>query len=510
MVQPFVRSLQGLRSKKRHLCASEMKDSVMSQILAGRSSTSFPRWLFAAVIISAAAFRGATPTDVVWYISATNGSSDIATCGHSIDLPCSSLQLIIDQSPLFESQDPISTQCHLSLGNVDGRSSTTVYFLEGVHFVPPVCLRNWTNLKIAGLGGRVVITSEDSIAASRAFFEFRHCSNVSIEDIDIFDTSFIGKSSLFFDSTSDIQISRCVFPVVKLQSTGVVAQRVMGAFEIVDSVFLGNVEPDSRESYGLSITHGCTDGGQTDDECLESWPPVQITIRNVSFTNFTAVATPDDSYSSTRSDSIGMRIRFLPGSTSSSALIENVKANGNINAGGSHMLVNFDRGSSGNSVRFTSCRFEGNRVRYGGGIAAYFYGGTRDNRLRIENSSFVNNVADFEGGGLFVAYLESYQNNIVEISGNNFDRNRAYSGAGVFVFNSPSFLDQAGLFDPVSLPLVTANLTNCTFKQNKATQLTEGVVTVLRMLFNITGVRWVSNAACMIIANVVSFFACSS
>ena len=445
-------------------------------------------WLVAAAATLFAVFQAATatPTDVVWYISAVNGSTDIATCGHSIDRPCASLQMIIDQSPLFDNS---SSRCHISLGDDDGRSSTTVYFLEGEHFVPPLCLMNWRNLRIAGLG-RVVITSQDSVGATRAFFEFRQCSNISIENLEEFDTSFVGKSTLFFDNTSDIQISGCVFPVMRLQSTGVIAQRAYGTVEITDSRFFGNTEAGSTESYGLSITHGCADNGRSDAECSNTWPPIQILIRNTSFFNFTAAgAMPDDRYSSTRSDSIGMRIRFLSGSSNSTVLIENVQSSGNVNAGGSHTLVNFDSFSSGNTVRFSNCTFEDNQVRYGGGIAAYFYGGTRDNSLEIEDSRFLNNIADFEGGGVFVAYLESPENNLVQISRNTFKRNRAYSGAGVFAFNSPSFLDQAGLFDPVSLPLVTANLTNCTFRYNKATQLREGVITLLRMLFNITGIR---------------------
>ena len=472
------------RFSKEREKAEEGPKKAMPRSCRSLFSVATLRLLAAATLL--AVIRGATPTDVVWYVAATNGSSDIATCGHSIDTPCESLQLIIDQSPLFDNTS--TTRCHLSLGDDDGRSSTTVYFLEGVHFVPPLCLMNWTNLRIAGLG-KVVITSRDSIAASRAFFEFRQCSNISIEDIESFDTSFIGKSSLFFDSTSDIRIARCTFPVVRLQSTGVIVQRTRGVVEITDSLFFGNIDPNTRESYGLSITHGCTDNGRSDDECPKFWPPVYITISNTNFTNFTTQTPPDDSYASTRSDSIGMRIRFLPGSTNSTVLIENVQSSGNVNPGGSHTLVNFDSKSSGNSVRFVNCRFEENKVRYGGGIAAYFFGGTRDNSLQIEDSWFVNNTADFEGGGIFVAYLDSPENNLVQISRNNFERNEAYSGAGVFVFNSPSFLDQAGLFDPVSLPLVTANLTNCTFMHNKATQLKEGVVTLLRMLFNITGVR---------------------
>ena len=452
-------------------------------------SNSLP-WLVLFAVI-----RGVTPTDVVWYIS-TNGSSNIATCGHSIDTPCNSLQLILDQSPLFDNS---STKCHLSTGDDDGRSSTTVYFLEGVHFVPPVCLMNWTNLRIVGLGN-VTITSQDSIAAPRAFFEFRQCSNVSIEDIANFDTSFIAKSTLYFDTTSDIRISRCVFPVVRKQSTGVTIQRTKGTVDIIDSLFVGNAEPATTESYGLSIEHGCGGDGRNDDVCLINFAdphapvdplePFHLTIRNTNFTDFTVEnAAPNDRYSSTMSDTIGMRIRFLRGSVNNTVLIENVQSSRNVNPAGSHMLVNFNRDSSGSTVRFVNCKFEENKVRYGGGIAAYFSSGTKDNSLVIEDSKFVNNVADFEGGGVFVAYLESTESNIVWIARNKFERNQAYSGAGVFMFNSPSFSDQTGLFDPVPLPLVTANISNCTFMHNKATQLKEGVINLLRMLFRISGVR---------------------
>ena len=452
-------------------------------------------WLFAAVAF--AAVRGATPTDVVWYIS-PNGSSDIATCGHSPDLPCDSLQTIVSQSDLFENT---STNCFTSAGDDDGRSSTTLFFMTGVHFVPPVCLTNWSNLRIAGLGGGVTITSRSAIASPRAFFEFRQSKNVSIQDITNFNTTFIGKSTLFFESTSDIRISNCVFPVLSEQSMGVVMQRIKGVVEINDCLFVGNAEPGTLESYGLSILHGCGDSNGNDNSCSDGTTdlltpvtpqePVHITIRDTNFTNFTTNAAPNDRYSSTRKDTVGMRIRFLRGAVDSTAVIQNVRSSKNVHPGGSHMLVNFDSESSGNSVRFVGCTFEDNKVRFGGGLAAYFYGGTRDNTLVIEDCKFLDNVADFEGGGLFVAYLESTDNNHVEISRNKFQRNRAYSGASVFMFNSPSFSDQAGLFEPQSLPLVAASITNCTFQHNNATQLKEGVVTLLRMLLNISGERLV-------------------
>ena len=453
------------------------------------SLTSSSLWLLLGSLF--AVLRGATPTNVVWYIS-TNGSSDITTCGHSIDSPCVNLQLVLEQSPLF---DNTSTNCLESAGDDDGRSSTTVYFLEGVHFVPPVCLTNWTNLRIVGLG-EVAITSRDSIGAERAFFEFRQCRNVSIENISNFNTSFIGKSSLYFDTTSEIKISNCVFPVISKQSTGVIITRTKGDVEITDCLFVGNAAYGTSESYGLSIIHGCG-SNDNDNVCpvrgasspVEPFEPVHIIVRNTNFTNFTTNAKPNDRYSSTRSDTIGMRIRFVRGAVDSTVLIENVHSSRNVHPSGSHMLVNFDSDSSGNSVRFVNCKFEENNVRYGGGIATYFYGGTRNNSLIIEDCKFVNNVADFEGGGVFVAYLESPENNLVQVLRSRFERNVAYSGAGLFVFNSPSFLDQSGLFDPQSLPLVMANITNCSFVHNNVTRLKEGVVSLLRMKFVISGVR---------------------
>lgn len=447
-------------------------------------------YLLAVCLLAELAVQHATPTDVVWYISSVNGSTDIATCGRTIDTPCRDLQLILEQSMLF---DNTSTNCQRSVGGNDGRNSTTLYFLEGVHFVPPVCLTNWFNLRIVGLG-EVTITSRDSIGAPRAFFEFRQCSNISIENVTNFDTSFIGKATLYFETCSDIRISNCVFPVIRTLSTGVIVQRSKGVVEITDSLFVGNSAPDTSESYGLSILHGCESGNSavpcfTDDRGAVE--PIFITIRNTNFTNFTTNAKPNDRYSSTRSTSIGMRIRFLEGAVDSTALIDNVTSSRNAHPAGSHMLINFDSGSSANSVRFVNCKFEENRVRYGGGLAAYFYGRTSNNRLTVEDSKFLDNVADFEGGGVFVVYLQSPENNAVLLSRNKFERNQAYSGAGVFLFNSPNFFDLTGLFDPEMLPLVTANISNCSFTYHRTTTIKEGIISTLRMQLYISGVRYV-------------------
>lgn len=81
--------------------------------------------------------------DVVWYIDPTS-TADAETCGHEASRPCSSLEVVFQQSPLVNS----SSACYTSLGDQDGRSSTTV-FLMGSVFVPALCIHNWQNLHVS-------------------------------------------------------------------------------------------------------------------------------------------------------------------------------------------------------------------------------------------------------------------------------------------------------------------------------------------------------------------------
>ena len=80
--------------------------------------------------------------DVVWYIDASSVES-AESCGHEPSRPCGSLGIVFQQSLLVNE----SSSCFTSLGDQDGRASTTVY-LTGSAFVPAVCLHNWHNLHV--------------------------------------------------------------------------------------------------------------------------------------------------------------------------------------------------------------------------------------------------------------------------------------------------------------------------------------------------------------------------
>lgn len=94
-------------------------------------------------LLSLSGVGGQQSGDVVWYIDPTS-TADPETCGHEASRPCASLEVIFQQSVLFNS----SSACYTSLGDQDGRSSTTV-FLMGSMFVPPLCIYNWQNLHVS-------------------------------------------------------------------------------------------------------------------------------------------------------------------------------------------------------------------------------------------------------------------------------------------------------------------------------------------------------------------------
>lgn len=94
-------------------------------------------------LFSATRVGGQQSGDVVWYIDPTS-TADHETCGHEASQPCSSLEVVFQESLLFNS----SSACYTSLGDQDGRTSTTV-FLMGPIFVPPLCIHNWQNLHVS-------------------------------------------------------------------------------------------------------------------------------------------------------------------------------------------------------------------------------------------------------------------------------------------------------------------------------------------------------------------------
>ena len=92
------------------------------------------------VLVSSASGQG---KDVVWYIDPSS-TAEPRACGHDASRPCASLEVVFEQSQLVNA----SSSCYTSLGDQDGRSSTTV-FLTGTVFVPAVCLYNWQNLHVS-------------------------------------------------------------------------------------------------------------------------------------------------------------------------------------------------------------------------------------------------------------------------------------------------------------------------------------------------------------------------
>ena len=420
---------------------------------------------------------------MVWYIG-SNGSSNASTCGRAIETPCINLTVILEGSQLFGNS---SGFCRMARGDRDGRSSTTVNFLEGRHFVDPVCLSNWQNMRIIGLApkGSVSITTRNG--GLRGLFQFEDSTGITVSNI-IYDTGYVGKSMFYFSNCRDISITDCSFSVETPHTRGVEMVGCSGDLVVTRSTFIGNPELAIVEDnfvIGLSVEHGCDTNGL---QCDTSFSPFQLSVTDSTFTTVSSGGEASDNYGSTKTRGTALRVRFMSRSFGNRATIDNITVTGATSQGGSSVLVNFDTGSSDNAVLVTRSKFMSNRVRYGGGVAAYFFSGPTNSVLNIEDCVFENNIAAFEGGGVFAVFLESDETNSLQITRSSFTRNTALVGAGVYLLSNPFWFSQRGVFDPVSPALVTANLTNCTFVENRA-DLKEGVVNLLRLVLNVDGVK---------------------
>ena len=448
-------------------------------------SSTFLSSMLLLLLSSTAAAQGATPTNIVWYIS-PGGSTNISTCGRSIEDPCDNIQLILNLSPLFDND----VSCRTSPGDNDGRSSTTLYLLNGVHFIPIVCIRNWTNLSIIGLGNNVIVTGRQP-GGLQGVFNLMECRNLTIQNLN-YQASFPGTASLYVQSSRDVTLSGVSVAVTQAHSKGVFLEQCYGDIVISDAIFYSNPEiiDTDMDLRGLSITFGCENPDTSLSGCNNTvvYPPVTLTIRNTTFKDFRnndALTNGADSYRTTKTQGNALRILFYNGAINNEVLIDDISVTGNFNPAASNVIVNYDTGSSNNSVRVTGSVFKNNHVRYGGGMAVYFYNGI-DNQLEVEDCTFEENKATFEGGGMFVGLLNT-TGNVVRISRSTFTRNIAPFGAGLYLFNSPSFFTQRGLFDPLFVSaLVEGYLSNCNFVSNMAS-LKEGVVNALRMNLSISG-----------------------
>ena len=426
------------------------------------------------------------PLDVTWFIS-PSGTAD-TNCGRTRESPCDSLQTILDQSPLFNVTSSRGAPCFGSSGNDDGRRSTTVYFEGGENFVPPTCLKNWTNLAIIGLGD-VTITS--TLGAPRAFFEFAGCSNVTIRNLH-FVATFPGKGTLYFEMSRQITVTNCTIPLIQHPSMGIEIVMGGGDVQIASNLFYGNASlvAAGGSTVGLKITQGrqssgCSFQNECDNGILEA---INLMIINCTFWDIVSGGTPSDSYGGTHTDAIALSVRFFLGASNNRVVVSNSLFTRIIYTRASSVLVDYDSTSMNNYAQFINCTFRENRVRYGGGIAAYFYTNPQNGLLEIENCSFTDNEASLEGGGVFVVFLSRNLENSVRISRSQFTGNCAQYGAGIFLFNNPAWFNRNGPPDAVSLPLVSANITDCIFERNRAL-LTEGVINALRILLNVSGVK---------------------
>ncbi len=420
--------------------------------------------------------------NIVWYIG-NNGSDDISTCGRSIATPCINLTVVLRNSQLFENG---TFSCRISNGDSDGRLSTTVYFLEGKHFSDPLCLTNWDNLSIIGLGPKGSVTVTTGIGGMNGLFSFTRSTGLSFSNI-VFETEFVGRSTLYFCTCMDITIEDCSFSVATPNTRGVEIIQSSGNITISRSNFIGSPELSSQIDnfvIGLSIVHGY--GGGT--LCTGDPLPFQLIVSDCQFISITSGEIANNDYSASRSRGTVLRIRFLKSSVNNRVTIENITVVNTTNMAGSAVLVDFDTDSDTNTVSITRSKFTSNRVRYGGGVAAYFYFGPQFGRLSIEDCIFENNVAAFEGGGVFATFLGSDASNFLSINRSVFTRNSAIVGAGLFLLNNPVWFSQRGLFDPVSPPLITVNVSDCSFLNNRA-DLKEGVLNTLRIELFVDGLR---------------------
>lgn len=445
--------------------------------------------LFLVLLACSLCGRSCLATDVEWYISPT-GSAD-ASCGLSAEMPCSSLQPILESSEQF-SNDTLT--CYLSSGATDGRDSTTLYF-TGENFVPAVCLMGWVNVRVVGVGEGAVITS-GRFGARRGIFEFISCTNISVENLS-FDTSAIGRAVMFFEACRDIVVLESSFPVIANSSIGVQMVNCAGEISLTGDLFYG--DPARREGttnvLGLDVTHGCNGCTIpfTDDSYDFLNHTFSLTMTRCTFQDIADTSAPEDSYGRTRTSASGMRLQFRDRSVNNRVTVTGTTFQRIFNSKSNGVLVSFNgnRGKivENNMVTFDTCTFQQNRVRYGGGISAYFYVNPSSNSLQIQNCRFLNNTADFEGGGVSVVLLSSREDNAVRISNSTFFQNSAQIGSGVYLLNNPSWFWQRGAFDPALLfPTVGVELQDCTFQGNVA-RVKEGVVSSLRIQLNISGVR---------------------
>ena len=291
--------------------------------------------------------------DVVWYVS-PGGSTNASSCGRTQGDPCASLEVVLSQSELFI----VDGGCVSSSGDYDGRLSTTVYFMEGENLVPSLCLSGWTNLRIAGQGG-VMVTS--SLGGGRGFFEFRNCSNVSIETIH-FSSVFVGRTILYIEKSRDITINDCIFPVTSLAGTGVYFESCNGSVTVTNTLFFGDpsLGDESNPAVAMVISQGRNLADYSND-ADSNYFQADFFIGNCTFRDIANGGTPNLNYQSAWGSAVGLLGVFY--SENNTITVEGCTFTDLKNTVGSSVILRFESGSSDNTARLINTTFLNNTAK---------------------------------------------------------------------------------------------------------------------------------------------------
>lgn len=398
--------------------------------------------------------------DVTWFIGGPdhpNSSANITECGRTVQLPCVNLSVVLEVSKVFEIN---KTLCATST-NEGNRSSTTVIFLSGTYVLPAICLYNWSNLYVQGVGNVSIVSPRNGQIGDYGIFTFVNSSNITIVNLNfIVHTS--GRSALLFQNNIDLFILNCTYDLSADVSKGIIIKQPQGDVVIRGCVFRGNVL-NVTESAGLKITF---------DEGVSA-----VKIEHCDFRDFYVhPTTQQESYRRARKLGQALLLIFDEFSTGHTVEVSQCLFTENYAYSGSTLLISFFSGSKLNNVLVTGCQFTGNRNLYGA-VGIYNWRRTADNSITIKHSNFSSNLANSEGGAIFAAFLSRHATSLLTIHNCIFVNNSAKEGAALDLFNSPAWFTHSV---DVSDDLVSVNISDCTFANNVALK-TEGIINTLRI-----------------------------
>jgi len=310
--------------------------------------------------------------DFEWYISA-NGSGDVTTCGRTPANPCRSLTDILSNSPSFSNA---SVRCYMTGGPVDGRDSTTVYFIGETNVVPAICMRNWTNLRIVGLHERSKVQVENRGGGCTGYFEFIQCANVSIENIN-FAFSGIGRTTVLFEASQDIQVVGCTFLVTAIASGGVWLRQCSGDVLLLNNTFHGDSEQFPRRQTSpraLDVRHGCVDNSDCRglSSCVLPFDMDPVSFAGLSFTlsisqcefrDLVNLNEPEDDCRAASKGFVAMRVQFGSYSANNRLYVRDSAFRNIVNKESNGVVVSFfgeplsAEGTFNNTALFSNCTF---------------------------------------------------------------------------------------------------------------------------------------------------------